>query len=133
MISKLLKILNTNIIIPERPKQNIINFLIRILKSNIFIFFILGTFFSIIDWNYTNKDNFFLSNNTYYVYLTIKMILIVYIPFFVAVLLNLVIKFTKNERIKKVFKIIMIITNILSVIYLLLSAYLYYCVATMFD
>jgi len=105
----------------------------EIFKSNIFIFFILGTILVIIDWNYTNKDNFNSSNSQYYVYLTIKYILMEYIPFFLALILNLIIKFSKNEKVKKVFKIIMIITNVLSVIYLLLFALMYYAVAHMFD
>ena len=129
MISKIKKNLNTDIVINEKFKKNNI----KILKSNIFIFFVLGTILAIIDWNYTNKDNFHSVRADYYIYLAIEFLFMEYIPFFLAIILNLIIKFSKNEKVKKVFKIIMIITNVLSVIYLLLFALMFYAVVHMFD
>ncbi len=125
MISKIREILNTDIVISEKYKNNIINLLnilIKILKSNIFIFFIFGTIVSIIFLNNINwNNNYYLEDSSKridFIYYTIVFMLFYYIPFFLSIILNLIIKFTKNERIKKVFKIIMIIINIISVLYL---------------
>ena len=121
MISTIKKILNTDIVIfNERQKKILIDIIIKVLKSNIFIFFVLGLIVSIIDLNRTNWHNLYRSYRTDFIYSTILFILSYYIPFFLAVILNLIIKFSKNEIVKKVFKVIMIITNVLSVIYLLL-------------
>ncbi len=107
--------------------------ILKILKSNIFIFFVFGVILSITLSHNINWDYFYEANAKYYKLLHIKLLLYYYIPFFVALILNLIIKFTKNEKRKKVFKVIMIITNILSVIYLCGIAFLQYAVATMFD
>ena len=115
--NKILNILNKNIVINENFKKNII----KILKNNIFIFFILGT---MINWIFANKVNFYIPNLKYYLYSTIEFILYFYIPFFLSLILNLIIKYSKNEFVKKIFKVIMIITNILSVLYLLLWAWI---------
>ncbi len=127
MISTFKKILNTDIVIlNERQKKILFDILIKVSKSNIFIFFILGTIVTIIDCNRTNWNNLYRSDYIDFIYTTILFILSYYIPFFLAIILNLIIKFSKNEIVKKVFKIIMIITNVLSVIYLLLWT-LFWC------
>jgi len=119
MIAKIRKILNTEVIfLNERQKKILIDMLIKVLKSNIFIFFILGTFVSIIFLNRTNWHNLYRSYRIHFIYSTILFILSYYIPFFLAIILNLIIKFSKNEIVKKVFKVIMIIINIISVLYL---------------
>ena len=125
MISRIKKILNTDIVISEKYKKNII----KILKSNIFIFFVLGLIVSIIEWNHINwYNNYYLEDSIgriNFIYSTIAfMLLHNFMPFFVSIALNLIIKFSKNKIAKKVFKIIMIITNVLSVIYLLLWAWI---------
>ena len=127
--NKILNILNKNIAINENYQKNIIN----ILKNNIFIFFILGTSLSIVVLYAPNKNIFdrVWTKDDLFVY--IEIFLLHYIPLFIAIILNFIIKFSSKDLVKKVFKIIMIITNILSVLYLLIWAFLYFCVATMFD
>jgi len=130
MISKIKKILNTNVVfLNDRQKKILIDILINVLKSNIFIFFILGTIVSIIEWSHINwYNNYYLEDSigrANFIYSTIAFMLIYhFMPFYAAIILNLIIKFSKNEKVKKVFKIIMIITNVLSVIYLLLLAWI---------
>ena len=120
MISKIKKILNKDVVLlNERQKKILFDISIRVLKTNIFIFFVLGLIVSIIDWNCTNWHNLYRSYRIDFIYSTILFILSYYIPFFLAIILNLIIKFAKNEKIKKIFQILMIITNILSVIYIL--------------
>ncbi len=119
MISKIKNFLNTDIVIfNERQKKILIDCIIKVLKSNIFIFFIFGTIVSIIFLNRINWDNLYRSYRIDFIYSTILFILSYYIPFFLAIILNLIINFSKNEIVKKVFKIIMIILNIISVLYL---------------
>ena len=130
MISKIREILNTNVVIlSERQKKILIDVLIKVLKSNIFIFFVLGLIISIIDLNCTNWDNLYRSYRIDFIYSTILFILSYYIPFVLAIILNLLKKFSKNEKVKKIFKIIMIITNVLCVIYILLWALIWLAVA----
>ena len=134
MISNIRKILNTKVVLlNEKQKKVLFDILFKVLKSNIFIFFIFGTILSILLSRYTNWDNFNGDRAKEYWIIHIELILYNFIPFFVAIILNLIIKFSKNEKVKKVFKIIMIITNVLSVIYLLLLAFMIYAVAHMFD
>ena len=139
MISTIKKILNTKIVLlNEKQKEIIFGNLIKVLKSNIFIFFIFGTIVSIIEWNHINWDSNYYwkdsSGRIDFLYSVITFMLFYhYIPFYLSIILNLIIKFTKNQIVKKVFKIIMIITNVLSVIYLLLLAFMIYAVAHMFD
>ena len=139
MISKIKEILNTKVVlINEEQKGIIFDNLIKILKNNIFIFFILGTIVSIIEWNHINwYNNYYLEDSSGridFIYSVITfMLFYYYIPFYLYIILNLIIKFSKNEKVKKVFKIIMIITNVLSVIYLLLFVLMIYAVAHMFD
>lgn len=128
MISKIKEILNTKVVLlNERQKKSLIDILIKILKNNIVIFFVFGIVLSILMSNRTNWDNFHGTWAKKYWIIHFELILYHFIPFFVAVALNLIIKFAKNEIVKKVFKIIMIITNILSVIYLLLWAWIWCC------
>lgn len=103
----------------------------KVLKSNIFIFFIIGTILAIINWNTANKDNFSQTNAIFYIFLTIEITIWIYIPFLLSVILNLIIKFSKKEIVKKIFKIIMIITNVLSFLYLGYIAFLFAVVASM--
>ena len=128
MISKIKEILNTKVVLlNERQKKSLIDVLIKILKNNIVIFFVFGIVLSILMSNRTNWDNFQGEWAKKYWIIHLELILYHFIPFFVAVALNLIIKFSKNEIVKKVFKIIMIITNILSVIYLLLWTWIWCC------
>ena len=130
MIAKIRKILNTDIVIlNERQKKILFDILIKVLKSNIFIFLVFGIIISIIEWNHINwYNNYYLEDSIgriNFIYSTIAfMLLHNFMPFFVSIALNLIIKFSKNKIAKKVFKIIMIITNVLSVIYLLLWAWI---------
>ena len=139
MISKIKEILNTKVVlINEEQKGIIFDNLIKILKNNIFIFFILGTIVSIIEWNHINwYNNYYLEDSSGridFIYSVITfMLFYYYIPFYLYIILNLIIKFSKNEKVKKVFIIIMIITHVLSVIYLLLFVLMIYAVAHMFD
>ncbi len=107
--------------------------ILKILKSNIFIFFVFGVILSITLLYNTNWDNYYGPDAEYHILLDIELLLYYYIPFFAALVLNLIIKFIKNEKAKKVFNVIMIITNILSVIYLSGIAFLEYVGATAFD
>lgn len=130
MISRIKEILNTNIVfLNERQRKILIDILIKVLRSNIFIFFIFGVIISIIEWNRINwYNNYYLKDSLErinFIYSTVVFMLIYhFIPFYAAIILNLTIKFSKNKIVKKVFKIIMIITNVLSVIYLLLLAWI---------
>lgn len=103
----------------------------KVLKSNIFIFFIIGTILAIINWNMANKDNFSGTDAIFFIFLTIEITIWGYIPFLLSVILNLIIKFSKKEIVKKIFKIIMIITNVLSFLYLGYIAFLFAAVASM--
>ena len=130
MISKIKEILNTNVgFLNERQKKTLIDILIKVLKSNIFVFFIFGVVISIIEWNRINwYNNYYLKDSIERINFLdstiVFMLLHNFMPFFVSIALNLIIKFSKNKITKKVFKIIMIITNVLSVIYLLLWAWI---------
>ena len=131
MISKIKEVLNTDIVISEKYKNNIINLLnilIKILKSNILIFFLFGTIVSIIFLNHINWDSNYYwrdsSERIDFIYSTIVFMLIYhFMPFYTVIVLNLLIKFSKNEIVKKVFKVIMIIVNIISVLYLSFLAF----------
>ena len=90
----------------------------KILKNNIFIFFVLGVIFSIISFEKTGWESIFLQSA-----------LFCFIPFFVAIIMNLLINITEKEiekeqtktltGIKKTLEGIMRITNILSIIFFL--------------
>ena len=131
MISKIKEVLNTDIVISEKYKNNIINLLnilIKILKSNILIFYLFGTIVSIIFLNHINWDSNYYwrdsSERIDFIYSTIVFMLIYhFMPFYTVIVLNLLIKFSKNEIVKKVFKVIMIIVNIISVLYLSFLAF----------
>ena len=125
MISRIKKFLDTEVVLlSERQKKILIDFIIKVLKSNIFLFFVFGTIVSIVGWNHINFDNFYGVRRLYFIFLTIELTLYNFIPFLVAIIMNLIIKFFKNEKIKKIFKILMIITNIISVLYLSLIVFL---------
>ena len=131
MISTIKKILNTKVVVlNEKQKKILIDILIKVLKSNIFVFFIFGVVISIIEWNRINwYNNYYLKDSIERINFLdstiVFMLLHNFMPLFVAIALNLIIKFSENEIVKKVFKVIMIIVNILSVIYLLLWALLW--------
>lgn len=69
----------------------------------------------------------------FYKYMLIEDILLLFIPFLLAIVMNVLIRFQTKIKIKVILQILMKITNFLSLIYLGIIVYLMYVGATMFD